>query len=212
MASGISPYSKWYSLFDLASTFARRSVRSGHFAASTSRSVCMARVFLLALWMAPSAASATRMGSLSSARQPVRPAVLRRPIVLRRTTVLTSSLQDDALSNYQTAPTAPPAPAQAPVPIPPRQLGLPPGSVTPPRCSPTMPQYRGQRQGSVEEQDYCHQQGREQGYEVQQGISREYFGGKGYGVGPTWAPPASAVVIGPSYDKGGREVGPRFTP
>ena len=111
-------------------------------------------------------------------------------------------------------PTAPPAPAQAPVPIPPRQLGLPPGSVTPPRCSPTMQysQYRGQRQGSVEEQDYCHQQGCEQGYEVQQGISRQYFGGKGYGVGPTWAPPASAVVTGPSYDKGGREVGPRFTP
>ena len=117
----------------------------------------------------------------------------------------------DALSNYQTAPTAPPAPAQAPVPIPPRQLGLPPGSVTPPRCSPTM-QYRGQRQGSVEEQDCGHQQGCEQGYEVQQGISRQDLGGKGYGVGPTWAPPASAVVTGPSYDKGGREVGPRFTP
>ena len=54
----------------------------------------MARVFLLALWMTPSVASATRVGSLSLARQPVRPAVLRRPIVLRRTTVLTSSLQD----------------------------------------------------------------------------------------------------------------------
>ena len=67
---------------------------SGGASASTSRSACMARVFLLALWMAPSAASATRMGSLSLARQPVRPAVLRRPIVLRRTTVLTSSLQD----------------------------------------------------------------------------------------------------------------------
>ena len=223
----------------------------------------MVRVFLLALWMAPSAASATRIGALSSARQPVRPAVLRRPIVLRRTTVLTSSLQDqqifratideiaqlqdafiqqlpvdgaisrddarmlealeralnanrhalDALSNYQTAPTAPPAPAQAPVPIPPRQLGLPPGSVTPPRCSPTMQysQYRGQRQGSVEEQDYGHQQGCEQGYEVQ-GMSRQDFGEQRYGVGPTWAPPASAVVTGPSYDKGGREVGPRFTP
>ena len=171
--------------------------------------MCMARVFLLALWMASSAASATRMGSLSLARQPVRPAVLRRPIVLRRTTVLTSSLQD----NYQTAPTAPPAPAQAPVPIPPRQLGLPPGSVTPPRCSPTMQysQYRGQRQGSVEEQDYCHQQGCEQGYEVQQGISRQDLGGKGYGVGPTWAPPASAMSYHLSY-KGACEVGPRFTP
>ena len=85
---------------------------------------------------------------------------------------------------------------------------------TPPRCSPTMQysQYRGQRQGSVEEQDYGHQQGCEQGYEVQQGISRQDLGGKGYGVGPTWAPPASAVVTGPSYDKGACEVGPRFTP
>ena len=85
---------------------------------------------------------------------------------------------------------------------------------TPPRCSPTMQysQYRGQRQGSVEEQDCGHQQGCEQGYEVQQGISRQDLGGKGYGVGPTWAPPASAVVTGPSYDKGACEVGPRFTP
>ena len=61
------------------------------------RAVCMARVFLLALWMAPSAASVTRMGSLSLARQPVRPAVLHRPIVLRRTTVLTSSLPDQQI-------------------------------------------------------------------------------------------------------------------
>ena len=39
------------------------------------------------------------------------------------------------------------------------------------------------------------------------------FGGKGYGVGPTWAPPASAMSYHlPSYAKGGREVGPRFTP
>ena len=80
---------------------------------------------------------------------------------------------------------------------------------TPPRCSPTM-QYRGQRQGSVEEQDYGHQQGCEQGYEVQ-GMSRQDFGEQRYGVGPTWAPPASAVVTGPSYDKGAW-VGPRFTP
>ena len=85
---------------------------------------------------------------------------------------------------------------------------------TRPRCSPTMQysQYRGQRQGSVEEQDYCHQQGCEQGYEVQQGISRQDFGGKGYGVGPTWVPPASAVVTGLSYGKGACEVGPRFAP
>ena len=285
--------------------------------------MCMARVFLLALWMASSAASATRMGSLSLARQPVRPAVLRRPIVLRRTTVLTSSLQDqqivratiyemakrrdaliqqlpvdgavsrddartldcleralnanrhalDALSNHQTVnealiggiclgigyalvvyliagtaataapveepprdreakseyspttltPTAPPAPAQAPVPIPPRQLGLPPGSVTPPRCSPTV-QYRGQRRGSVEEQDYCHQQGCEQdvqqgitpwwvspamksSYEVQQG--RFFFSRQD--LSPTRAPPASAMSYHLSY-KGACEVGPRFAP
>ena len=64
------------------------------FSASSSPSMCVARVFLLALWVASSTASATRMGSLSLARHPVRPAVLRRPIVLRRTTVLTSSLQD----------------------------------------------------------------------------------------------------------------------
>ena len=77
------------------------------------------------------------------------------------------------------------------------------GFVTPPRCS-LMMQYRDQRQGFVEEQDYGHQQGCEQGYEDQQGISRQDFGGQGYGVGPTWAPPASAVVTGPSYDKGAR--------
>ena len=85
------------------------------------------------------------------------------------------------------------------------------GFVTPPRCS-LMMQYRDQRQGFVEEQDYGHQQGCEQGYEDQQGISRQDFGGQGYGVGPTWAPPASAVVTRPSYDKGAGEVGPRFTP
>ena len=82
-----------FSRFRTAQLFWSPLVRAGT-STSTSRSVCMARVFLLALWMAPSAASATRMGSLSLARQPVRPAVLRRPIVLRRTTVLTSSLQD----------------------------------------------------------------------------------------------------------------------
>ena len=144
------------------------------------------------------------MGSLYLPRHPVRPAVLRRPVVLRRTTVLTSSLQDqqiikaaiDVISQRRDV-LIQQLPVDGPV-------------------SRDVAAYLDALERALNANR--HALDALSNYQtvndawIATEISRQDFGGKGYGIGPTWAPPASAVVTGQSYDKGAGEVGPRFTP